>query len=155
MTSIQVCRSVLENTCNSHVFSQFAFASDDAGIWWRPLPKTTECPIIASPVQPTQVSVESIVILEELPLTVSESRVLDQFNLSWTPPSEPYGEIMGYEVFIGPSSTEDSELNEFIIISTVSFKEHSKSVNCMHLSLGMCVQDTPCSLIPLFDQANN
>jgi serine/threonine protein kinase len=85
-----------------------------AGPWWRPLPKSPMmCTISLDIVPPSPVPVGSIELLQDLPLPLeimdNNQRVLDRFNLSWSPPLEPRGDIQQYVVFVGSSLQEGTD----------------------------------------------
>ena len=83
-----------------------------AGPWWRPLPEPPMmCTISLDIVPPSPVPVGSIELLQDLPLpleiTDNNQRVLDRFNLSWSTPLEPRGDIQQYVVFVGFSLLQE------------------------------------------------
>ena len=85
-----------------------------SGPWWRPLPpQPVLCSVGLDIVPPGLVPVESIELLQDLPLPIEitddNRRVLGTFNLSWCPPPEPYGEIQRYFVSIASSLQEGTD----------------------------------------------
>lgn len=94
---------------------QLNFRRNVTGIWWRPLPKTPEnCLVNAPGVPPSKVPVETIMLVEEVPLSYTKyqgHRVLDEFHLTWDAPTDPFGEIIAYEVFVGHRLRQNSNAN--------------------------------------------
>ena len=98
--------------------------NETSGPWWRPLPKPQECSVITARVRPGLVDVDSIVPSPQvtpLPQTADDdgSRTLDSFELSWDPPADPFGEILSYDIYVGPRLLQPLETSGFIT-STVS-----------------------------------
>ena len=103
------------------------------GPWWRPLPpQPVKCSISLDIIPPGPVPVESIELLQDLPLSIdiaNESRrVLDDFSLSWSPPPDPYGEIQQYFVSIGSSLQEGTDTFGFQVATVSLLVLNTKSV---------------------------
>lgn len=104
---------------------QLNFQRNISTFWWRPLPKTPEyCLVNATGVPPSRVPVESIMLVEELPLSYTEYqgyRVLDEFHLTWDAPTDPFGEIIAYEVFVGHRLRQNSNANPLMVCTNSIF----------------------------------
>ena len=108
-------------------YTQLGFTVNlTAGPWWRPLPEQpVNCTISLDIIPPSPVPVESIELLQDLPLpfeiTYNNQRVLDRFNLSWSPPLEPRGDIQQYVVFVGSSLKEGTDTFGFETVTVGLF----------------------------------
>ena len=89
--------------------------NETSGPWWRPLPKPQECSVITDRVPPGLVAVESIRLSLQAPYDPN----LGSIELSWDPPADPFGEILRYDVYVGPRLLQPLETSGFIV-STVS-----------------------------------
>ena len=107
-----------------------------AGPWWRPLPQPVECSISLNIVPPSPVPVESITLLQDLPLpieiTEDNRRALERFDLSWSPSLEPHGEIREYVVYVGSSLQQGSGFEKFTVNSHLPPCPYIHVLHCMH-----------------------
>ena len=116
------------------IYTQLTFTVNvTTGPWWRPLPpQPVECSISLDIVPPGPVPVESIELLQDLPLSIeiinASRRVLDDFSLSWSPPPDPYGEIQQYFVSIGSSLQEGTDTFGFQAATVSLFVLNTKSI---------------------------
>ena len=90
-----------------------------------------ECSVVTDIVLPGPVLPESISLQDSQPsytLGSDGRRILDNFTISWSPPEDPYGEIVSYAVYVGPRLLEGSETSGFRDRRTVSSFEHYNNI---------------------------
>ena len=101
------------------------------------------CSLSLDIVPPSPVQVESIKLLQDLPLPIEitddNRRVLERFDLSWALPMEPYGEIQQYVVFVGSSLKQDSDKLGFQY-ATVRFFAFSQLCTTMSILCSVYIE---------------
>lgn len=94
-------------------------------IWWRPIPDSISCSRDGTAERPTVVIADTIRVLTNPPLTVTNIGSF-QYNVSlgidWEPPTAPHG-AEEYEVYLGGRPVDEENLN-FIPTVSVSLFVH-------------------------------
>ena len=131
-------------------FLQFS-PQQNQRLFWRRIPGREECSINALPEPPAAVNRSNIVISD---FTLNGTMLF--LNISWTPPSETYGEIQQYQVQVGAEHvTEEQNPTTHTAFSVsiplancLNFLQFSsiKSLFCGYYLL-CCIQDGNTSLV--------
>lgn len=83
------------------------------GIWWRPRPDSISCSRDGTPERPSAVMADTIRVLTNPPLTVTNVGS-SQYNVSlgvdWEPPAAPHG-AEEYEVYLGGQPVDEENFN--------------------------------------------
>ena len=92
-------------SCISFFFFQLSPIKNQT-LFWRQTPIKQECSIDTLPEPPTAVNMDNITV-SDLELNGTELSL----NVSWLPPTKPFGEVQQYQVRVGvvPLSSEEQE----------------------------------------------